>query len=207
MLINKQLRFFLMQWVIFCIYITHSNKQHIKMVNNSLSTRQNHELFFITLYKKAFPAVARYIARRGGSLGEAQDIFQDALVIYYEKVVATPADNIVNEKAFLVGVSKRLWMQHYRLTCNSEPIGNVEVEMENNEALSTHKVLSYLKTAGEKCLQLLKACYYDGLKADDVAAQFDYSSAHSATVAKYKCLEKVRETVKQKSLSYADFIE
>ncbi len=177
------------------------------MVNNSLSTTQSRELFFIALYKKAFPAVARYVARRGGSLAEAQDIFQDALVIYYEKLVTTAADNIVNEKAFLVGVSKRLWMQHYRLNCDNEPIDNVEVEIEMNYSISTGKILSYLKTAGEKCLQMLKACYYDGLKADDVATQFGYSSIHSATVAKYKCLEKVRETVKHNSLSYADFIE
>ncbi|MET4141004.1 hypothetical protein [Pedobacter sp. UYP1] len=56
-------------------------------------------------------------------------------------------------------------------------------------------------------MELLKAYYYDHLPADHVVTLFGYSSTHSATVAKYKCLEKVRETVKQKSLHYADFIE
>ena len=177
------------------------------MVNNSLSTAQNREVFFIALYKKAFPAVARYVARRGGSLDEAQDIFQDALVLFYEKAVASSGEMILNEKGFLMGVSKKLWLQRNRLNGRNEPLNDIEVEAHNEESLSTTKVLTYLKIAGEKCMQLLKACYYDGLNPDNIAAQFGYSGTHSATVAKYKCLEKVRETVKQNSLSYADFIE
>jgi len=33
------------------------------------------------LYRRGFPPVARYVARRGGSPDEAKDIFQDALII------------------------------------------------------------------------------------------------------------------------------
>ncbi|PJJ80073.1 RNA polymerase sigma factor [Mucilaginibacter auburnensis] len=176
-------------------------------MNNSLLTTQSREVFFVALYKKTFPAVARYVARRGGSLDEARDIFQDALVLYYEKVMASSGDAILNEKGFLMGVSKKLWLQRYQANGKNEALYNVDIETEDSEALSTYKILNYLKTAGEKCMQLLKACYYDGLKPDNVAAEFGYSSTHSATVAKYKCLEKVRETVKQNSLSYADFTE
>ena len=68
-------------------------------------------------------------------------------------------------------------------------------------------VIANLETAGKKCMELLKVFYYDHLSVDNVATLFGYSSTHSATVAKYKCLEKVRETVKQNSLNYADFID
>ena len=47
----------------------------------------NREEFFIRLYKEAFPVVAKYISRRGGSFDEAKDVFHDSLVIYYEKTV------------------------------------------------------------------------------------------------------------------------
>jgi hypothetical protein len=65
----------------------------------------------------------------------------------------------------------------------------------------------YLETAGRKCMELLKAYYYDHMPASDIATLFGYSGTHSATVGKYKCLEKVRDTIKQNSLNYADFIE
>jgi DNA-directed RNA polymerase specialized sigma24 family protein len=177
------------------------------MNNNSLSTVQLREAFFITLYKKAFPAVARYVARMGGSLEQAQDIFQDALVIYYEKVTSAQAEIIVNERVYLSGIAKKLWLQHYKAGGKNQPLNDLDIEAATDEQLSTGKLLRYLETAGKKCMDMLKAYYYDSLRVDDVASLFGYSGTHSATVAKYKCLEKVRETVKQKSLSYADFVE
>ena len=176
-------------------------------MNNTLATAELRETFFLALYKKAFPNVARYIARMGGSLEEAQDIFQDTLIIYYEKIASAQAGIIVSEKAYLLGIAKRLWLQHYKATCKNQPINDFDTEAVPGEQLATGKIFYYLETAGKKCMELLKAYYYDHLPVSDVATLFGYSGTHSATVAKYKCLEKVRDTIKQKSLSYADFIE
>jgi len=177
------------------------------MNNNRLPTVEQREAFFMALYKKAFPNVARYVAQMGGSLEEAQDIFQDTLVIYYEKVASAQTEIIVNEKAYLLGIAKRLWLQHYKASNKNQPLNDFDTEVVPDEQPATGKILHYLETAGKKCMELLKAYYYDCLPVGDVATLFDYSGTHSATVAKYKCLEKVRETVKQNSLNYADFIE
>ena len=177
------------------------------MNNSKLSTAEMREAFFIALYKKAFPAVARYVARMGGSLEEAQDIFQDTLVIYYEKVTSAHTEAIVNEKAFVLGISKRLWLQHYKSGSKNQPLGDLDIEAAPAEQPATGKLLQYLETAGKKCMEVLRSYYYDGLQVSDLVTLFGYGSTHSATVAKYKCLEKVRETVKQNSLTYADFVE
>ena len=177
------------------------------MNNNKLYTVKGREHFFVELYTKAFPAVARFIAQRGGSLEEAQDIFQDALVIYYEKVIAAPAEIIINEKAYVLGITKNLWLHRYKVGSRNRPLNDLDTEALPDEQLATDKILKYLEAAGRKCMDLLKAYYYDGLSVSSVATLFGYSGIRSATVAKYKCLEKVRETVKQKSLQYADFVE
>jgi DNA-directed RNA polymerase specialized sigma24 family protein len=177
------------------------------MNNNRLSTVKQREDFFMALYKKAFPIVAQYIARMGGSLEEAQDVFQDTLVIYYEKVASEKAEIIVNENAYLFGIAKRLWLRRYNDGNKNQLLNDFDIEDVPDEIIATGKILYYLETAGKKCMELLKACYYDHLSVDNVATLFGYSTTHSATVAKYKCLEKVRETVKQNSLNYADFIE
>lgn len=175
--------------------------------NNRLSTVKLRGAFFMALYKKAFPNVARYIARMGGSLEEAQDIFQDALVIYYEKFASAQAEILVSEQAYLLGIAKKLWLQRYKATSKHQPLSDFDIEVVPEEQLATGKILHYLETAGKKCMELLKAYYYDRLPVGNVVTLFGYSGTHSATVAKYKCLEKVRDTVKQKSLNYADFIE
>ena len=177
------------------------------MNTNELSTVEQREAFFLVLYKKAFPLVARYVSRMGGNLEEAQDIFQDALVIYYEKVVSAQGEIIVNEKAYLLGIAKKLWLQRFKADSKNLPLNDFDTEVEPDEQLATDKLIQYLETAGKKCMQLLRAYYYDRLPVIEVARLLGYSGTHSATVAKYKCLEKVRETVKQKSLSYADFIK
>jgi DNA-directed RNA polymerase specialized sigma24 family protein len=179
----------------------------IAMNNNRLSTVELREAFFMSLYKKAFSPVAHYVARMGGSLEEAQDIFQDALVIYYEKTIATEPEIILNEKAYLLGIAKNLWLQRYKASSKNRPLNDFDTQVEPNEELATGKILHYLETAGKKCMELLKAYYYDRLPVGNVATLFGYSGIRSVTVAKYKCMEKVRETVKQNSLDYADFIE
>ncbi len=175
--------------------------------NNRLSTAKLREAFFLALYKKVFPNVARYISRMGGSLDEAQDIFQDTLVIYYEKLTSTQNEVILNEGAYLLGIAKKLWFQRHQAITKNQPLNDFDIEVVADEQPATGKILHYLETAGMKCMELLKAYYYDRLPADNVAKLFGYSGTHSATVAKYKCMEKVRETIKQKSLKYADFIE
>jgi len=177
------------------------------MNNNSIFTLSQREAFFTSLYEKAFYAFASFVARRGGSIEETQDIFQDALVIYYEKSVSGLKVPVVDEKAYVIGIAKNLWLQHCRTVSRYLSIGAFEIEIQNEEVLLSQKLLRYLGTAGRKCMELLKASYYDHLPVAEIATRFGYSSNRSATVAKYKCLEKVRETVKQNAIGYADFIE
>ena len=182
------------------------------MVTPSVSTAtpEARERLFIDLYRQAFPAVAQYISRRGGSLEEAQDVFQDALVIYYEKQIAPATDLPHNESAYLLGIARHLWIKKYHRNPSEVPLEDSQAlawaDEEVNPA-SPQKLLRFLTVAGQKCMDLLRAFYYDQLPLAEVADAFGYAGVRSATVQKYKCLEKVRNTVREKSLSYEDFLE
>jgi DNA-directed RNA polymerase specialized sigma24 family protein len=173
------------------------------------STPAEREQLFITLYKKAFPQVAKYVSKMGGSFDEAKDIFQDALVIYYEKLVGTPIALYANEQAYLLGIAKHLWAKKFKGNVQSSPLDIYHEALADDEEMhpSPAKLVHYLETAGQKCMEILKAFYYDNLHVNKIAELFGYSGTRSATVQKYKCMEKVRETIKQQSLDYADFIE
>jgi len=172
----------------------------------SVGTVQEREKLFISLYKSSFPAVARYISKMGGSFDEAKDVFQDALVIYYEKSVAGTIDLKTNENAYLTGIIRHLWFGKHHADASMIPLDGFDVEIEEDVTPSDHKILSFLETAGRKCMELLKSFYYDQLPLEDAARLFGFSGVRSATVQKYKCLEKVRETIKEKSLTYEDFL-
>jgi DNA-directed RNA polymerase specialized sigma24 family protein len=166
------------------------------------------EEFFIQLYKKAFPVVAKHISRMGGSFDEAKDIFQDALVIYYEKSIAAKLSLNTSDTAYLVGIAKHLWVKRYRENNTNIPLDDIDIAIDEDEqALSGRRLMHFLETAGKKCMELLRGFYYDQLPLTDIAMLFGYSGVRSASAQKYKCLEKVRETIKEKALIYDDFIE
>lgn len=162
------------------------------------------------LYLSAFPAVARYIGKQGGSLDEAKDLFQDAVVIYYEKTVAGNADVPRNEKAYLLGITKHLW-NHYRQKqqgyLSDDVLNYTDIPDDEPPIPSAKRLLRYLEAAGQRCMDMLQAFYYDKQNMRQIADRFGLSGERSATVQKHKCLEKVRDKVKEKALIYEDFCE
>ncbi|MBV8388186.1 MAG: sigma-70 family RNA polymerase sigma factor [Mucilaginibacter sp.] len=170
-------------------------------------TAEEREVLFINLYKSTFPAVVRYVSKMEGTFDQAKDIFQDTLVIYYEKCVECSFELKTNEKAYILGIAKHLWLKQHRDNIKLTPIEGLDIESEETEQASDKKILNFLQTAGKKCMDLLRSFYYDGLQLADAAELFGFSGVRSATVQKYKCLEKVRETVKQKALTYEDFVD
>ena len=165
---------------------------------------------FITLYQKVFPAVARYVSKCGGSFDEAKDVFQDALLNYYEKSRSANADIQSSEGAYIYGTARYLWIRRYKEGQQTTQLDDSTAEDIAGETiipLANDKLLNFLETAGKRCMELLRSFYYDQLPMTKLAQLFGFSGERSATVQKYKCIEKVRESVKQKALTYEDFLE
>lgn len=173
----------------------------------SSGNAEGREKLFIALYKSVFPSVAKYVAKMGGTFDEAKDVFQDALVIYYEKIVVGSATIRTNDKGYIFGIAKHLWLKTCGLHIPNVTRDEFEIETEEELQISDNKLLSFLQTAGKKCMDLLRSFYYDQQPLNEIAETFGFSGIRSATVQKYKCLEKVRETAKEKSLTYEDFVD
>lgn len=160
------------------------------------------------LYQKTFPAVAAYLHKMGGSLEEAKDIFHDALVIYIEKRRDLQLE--YSEQSYILGIARHLWIKKFGESNRHIPFENAvdaPFSDEGYQEASSPRLLELLTASGRKCLDLLSAFYYEKLDMDGLAKRFGFSGARSATVQKFKCLEKVKETVKLKSLQYEDFME
>lgn len=171
---------------------------------------EERRVLFIQLYQQAFPLVAKYVHTMGGSFEEAKDIFQDALVIYYEKLATTGVTLQYSERSYVLGIAKHCWAKKNKENNKHTALpGSLEgIAMEDAvRQSSTEKLLELLHNSGQKCMELLRAFYYDKLPMQKIAALFGFSGERSATVQKYKCIEKVRDIVKEKSLTYEDFLE
>lgn len=165
---------------------------------------------WLKLYQDLFPAVAGFISRRGGDLEEAKDIFQEALIHYFEQFGLPDEGDIKKPQAYIMGTVKNMWYKKYRNTTNlsgdSDSINN-NSEEDLYEEVNEKRLLHFLQKAGQKCLALLSAFYYHQRPLEEIATDFGFSGKRSATVQKHKCLSKVKQSIHEKSLSYADFME
>jgi RNA polymerase sigma factor (sigma-70 family) len=170
---------------------------------------QTREELFIELYEEVFPKVAVFIKKMGGDLEDTQDVFQDALVIYYEKTRSADFVIEINEEAYLIGICKHLWFQKQRRDSQHQKLDdttNCGPDQQEEPRVSS-TILQFVERAGKKCLELLQSFYYEKHSMTEIAEQFNFSNEHSATAQKYKCLEKIRTIIKNKSLRREDFYE
>jgi RNA polymerase sigma factor (sigma-70 family) len=166
---------------------------------------------FEALYESAFPGVARFVSKMNGSFEDAKDIFQDALVIFHEKYAEEDFSIQSSPEAYVLGIAKHLWLKRFKTSGRHISPDAMEAAIAIPEdyypTVDTSTLLQMLEKTGKKCLDILQAFYYEKMPLHALAQKLGFGSVHSATVQKYKCLEKVRDEVKNKSISYEDFLE
>lgn len=156
------------------------------------------------LYQRTFPAVRRHVLRRGGTDQDAQDVFHDALVIFFEKAVAETLDLTAAPGTYLVAVCRNLWLRELNRRAR-HPRADLAAAQHRpaeeagpaaEESAEPLPVLAYVEQLGEKCRSILLAFYYFRQPLAQIAAAHEYGSVRSATVQKFKCLERLRNAVR-----------
>jgi len=166
---------------------------------------------FSELYKKAFPPVAHFVSKMNGSFHDAKDIFHDALVIFCEKTENESFILSVSAEAYVTGIAKHLWIKKFNRNKRTVSLDAMEETIAIPEdyypTVNTNRLLQLIEVAGKKCLDLLHSFYHEKLSTEEIKNRFGYKTEHSASVQKYKCLEKIRETIQQKDITNENFFE
>ncbi|WP_207512728.1 RNA polymerase sigma factor [Longitalea luteola] len=110
------------------------------------------------LYQQAFPLVAKYVRDRGGSFEQAKDIFQDALVIYYEKIITSDLRLSHSERSYILGIVKHLWAKQFKQPHDvalDESMTGIAME-EDTGIGPADTLIDLLQSSGKKCMELLR---------------------------------------------------
>lgn len=162
----------------------------------------NRERALAQLYRRAFPLVRRHVCQQGGSAQDAQDVFQDALVVLYEQAVGGKLVLTASASTYLLGIGRHLWHHEQRRRARHphealpDTLAHLATEPPT-PAEPTVAVLDYVEQLGEKCKSILLAFYYFQQPLAQIAEIHHYRSVRSATVQKFKCLERLRHSVRQ----------
>jgi len=155
----------------------------------------NSDKALATLYHH-YPMIRKMIRTHGGSSADAEDIFQEALILLVRNV-RQPIFTLTSKlSTYLYGIARYLWQDELRRRHRPIPHelmqdeGDIEpltaaMEKEQQARLA-EKVLNEL---GDRCRELLLLFYHGGLKLKDIASKMGYSTENTAKNQKYKCIE------------------
>lgn len=155
------------------------------------------------LYRTFLPRISRFIQLNGGSTDDAQDIFQDALVVIYKK--SKSPDFILSSKFYtlLYGVCRNLWGNQLQkksrtevsLTDDHKFQLTTDISKELEAAEEQRLFWDAFKKLGKDCQQLLKL-FFAKEKMDIITQKLNLSSVGYAKKKKFKCKEKLVALIK-----------
>jgi len=155
-----------------------------------------------TIYKDNYGLIQNLVINNSGSEDDAKDIFQEALIVLYEKSKSGIFELNCQIRTYIYAVSKRLWLKklqnrsRYDLIENgAEEAVTVEDDMVLHETRNTQfGMMEHAMTMiGEPCKSLLEAYYIGKQNMQEIAEAFGYTNADNAKNQKYKCLMRLRK--------------
>lgn len=159
------------------------------------------------IYARTYPMVRHYVREHGGTEEDAKDIFHEAMIRYYEKTVHDQLTLTSSASTYLMGICKNLWRQQLDKQTGRVELTDVQVETvweepEIGDRQPSLKLMTFVDQLGETCKSILVSFYYFGQRLEQIAAQHGYQNIRTATVQKFKCLERLRKAVSHLSIEH-----
>jgi RNA polymerase sigma factor (sigma-70 family) len=159
------------------------------------------------MYKESLPEIKRYIINNGGSIEEAKDIFQEAVIRFYNAVKLGKFKGNSTLKTFLFGISKNLWINSLRKKNKKEVDLDLVVladviDLEEN-LISIEKataVNDLLKHIGERCETLLKYSVYENMSMKEIALKMNFPNENVAKTNNYRCKQKLMQLITENKM-------
>lgn len=170
------------------------------------------ELLKVNDYAKAsemlyayFPVIKKLVLKNNGTLQDAEDIYQEALMLLINKVRKGDFVLTSSLNTYLYSVCHFLWNDKLKkknksILTDFENAPEFFVEKETEDIKHSEREVKLAEKAfqllGEKCRQLLLLFYIRKLSLKDISIALKFGSEKTAKNQKYRCLDKAKEHLK-----------
>lgn len=177
----------------------HSGRQQLSDDELLVGVATGSDEALTQLYRRYFPMVLHLVLSNNGSEDDAKDIYQEALVVVYEKLTAGTLELNCQLKTYLYSVSRRLWLK--QLALRNRDLVDTETAVSVDDDISEHEVrdrqfelmADSLERLGEPCKTLLEDFYIRHMSMQDITEKFGYTNSDNAKTQKYKCLMRLKK--------------
>lgn len=155
------------------------------------------------VYQQNFGVIARFVVNNNGTEQEAKDIYQEAVIVLYERLKDINFSLQCKIVTFLYSVSRRLWLK--KLNEKSKYQGKIEdleefIQFEKEEENGMEEcdrqfaaMKHSMDELGEPCSTVLKDFYIHQLTMQQICEKMGYTNADNAKNQKYKCLMRLKK--------------
>ncbi|MFC5407763.1 RNA polymerase sigma factor [Larkinella bovis] len=157
------------------------------------------------IYARTYPMVRHYIREHGGTEEDAKDMFHEAMILFYEKTVHDQLTLTSSASTYLMGICKNLWRQQLDKPTGRVALTDAQAEIrweepDMGDRQPSLTLMTFVDQLGQTCKSILVSFYYFGQRLEQIAAWHGYQNIRTATVQKYKCLERLRKAVSHLSI-------
>jgi len=176
-----------------------TDKEIVEQIKNGTSVSSDRAL--TEMYRNCYKMIEHLVLTNNGVKDDAQDIFQDSMVVFYNKVKQNGFELTGKASTYLYSIARNIWLR--RLRDNKKNTNNMSlegIELVSAEDIDRELVFTedqiilgkLLKQSGEKCVELLKAFYFEKLKIRKITELLNFSSEQVVKNQKSICLKKLK---------------
>lgn len=164
---------------------------------------------FELLYKFYFPSVANYIRQNAGNNTDAEDIFQESILVLLQKVRQPDFALSSSLKTYVYAIAKNLWLKRLRdnkLVTPHEDFdfddmvddaSQANFDEPNQAATEEYKVKGWLGKITQRCQQILESIFFFNEPIENLMVKMGWKNKHTAANQKYKCIEQIKRESKK----------
>nr|WKN39606.1 sigma-70 family RNA polymerase sigma factor [Tunicatimonas sp. TK19036] len=155
------------------------------------------------LYRNNFDSIANYIRSNSGNDEDAEDFFQEAIVVFINIVRKGNFRGESSIKTFLYSIARNLWRnelkrQNRALTRETNYYEQSEkeerdIQMSIGENELKNQLIQLLEKLGDNCKKILLLFYYENLPMKEIFQHMGYETEQVARNMKYRCMNKLKE--------------
>jgi RNA polymerase sigma factor (sigma-70 family) len=177
--------------------ILYSDKKIVSDLRSGDKLKVNNTLHY--LYKSYYRMAVNVIKTNSGNEYEAADVFQDALISFYESVQREKFRGDSSIKTYLYSTVRNLWLTRLkksnRMVDIENQYNNVVTAITDKDNFDDEQPETLLKRiidkTGEQCKELLRLYYYENRSMKEITALMNFSNENSTKTQKYKCMKKL----------------
>lgn len=177
---------------------------------NGLSSgdQQVENQYLELLYREYFGLIESLILKNSGTSEDARDVFQDSIIVLYNKAQDKDFTLTSSVKTYLYSVSRNMWIDRLRQSMNRSRLldlhefekfqpDDLSVLLENERS---QVLMEYIGRLGGKCKEVIKLFYFHKKSMKEIALAMDMASEAVARNKKHSCLSKLRDQVNENDL-------